>query len=128
MGAKPKPKGDAGERELAGLLTERLGSMVKRRLGQARDGGHDLLLDGWALESKRAAKLDIKKWWLQTLDSAEKARLKPVLAYRLDRHQWRFVVRLSDVLGAALVNQDFVTAELCIDGFCTIARESIESA
>jgi Holliday junction resolvase len=125
MGAMQRRKGMRGENDLATMLTERLGATVKRRLSQSRDGGHDLEMDGWALEVKRASDPQIKKWWLQTLDQS--SDLKPALAYRLDRHDWRFIVRLSDILRSMVVGQDWVTAELCIDGFCMVVRESIDS-
>ena len=35
-------KGATGERELAAILTDEMGFVVKRKLGQARDGGHDI--------------------------------------------------------------------------------------
>jgi len=41
-GRGKRAKGAAGERELAALLSEHLGFVVKRNLGQARDGADDL--------------------------------------------------------------------------------------
>ena len=40
MSASQRRKGQQGEREAAAELTDQLGLIVKRRLGQERDGGH----------------------------------------------------------------------------------------
>lgn len=123
MSINSKQKGDRGERELAGFLTEKLGQVIQRKLGQPRDGGRDFELPGgWALEAKRANKPQINKWWLQALKQANGD--KPVLAYRVDYQDWRFVVRLSDIRDT-FSPQDWVMAELCIDGFCSLVRESM---
>jgi hypothetical protein len=43
MGGKSsRDKGARGEREFAELLSNELGQVVKRKLGQARDGGDDI--------------------------------------------------------------------------------------
>lgn len=125
MSAMQKRKGKGGELELAHLLTERLGTIVRRNLGQSRAGGHDLLLPGWALEVKRAASPQLATWWQQTLLQARYAGTRPVLAYRLDRAPWRFIVRLTDLLPACTDQPESLTATLCLDGFCLVVRESI---
>lgn len=125
MSAMQRRKGKDGENELARLLTERLGTVVKRNLSQSRAGGHDLLLPGWALEVKRAASPQLATWWQQTLLQARHAGTRPVLAYRLNRAPWRFVVRLGDLLPAGADQSDYLLATLCIDGFCLVVRESI---
>lgn len=124
-GKRAKRRGKDGENELARLLTERLGTVIRRNLGQSRDGGHDLLLPGWSVEVKRAASPQLATWWQQTLLQARNAGTRPVLAYRLDRGAWCFVVRLADLLSACSDQSDFLTARLCIDGFCLIVRENL---
>lgn len=125
MSALQRNKGAGGERELARLLTDRLGCLVTRNLQQARAGGHDLLLPGWSLEVKRAARPRLADWWLQTVTQAETARLKPALAYRLDRRPWRVVVALADLLPTAGGQSALLTAELCLDGFALLVRETL---
>jgi Holliday junction resolvase len=89
-------KGKRGERELANLLQEHLGMGITRNLAQSRDGGHDLNLDGIALEVKRREELALREWWGQTLDQAGDSRV-PVLAYRASRRPWRFVLAGADL-------------------------------
>lgn len=125
MSVMQKRKGKDGENELARLLTERLGTVVKRNLGQSRAGGHDLLLPGWAVEVKRASSPQLATWWQQTLLQARNAGTRPVLAYRLDRAPWRFVVRLADLSPHYAEQSEYLIATLCIDGFSLIVRESL---
>lgn len=125
MSAMQKRKGKGAELELARLLSERLGTVVKRNLGQSRDGGHDLLISGWAMEVKRAALPRVSEWWEQTLLQAEKSGLRPVLAYRANFKPWRFVIRIADLVTTLAGQPDGVTAELYLDGFCLVVRENL---
>lgn len=140
-GARSRNKGSAGERELARLLSDELGVEVVRRLGQARDGGHDLDgLPGWCLEVKRRAKVseaDKRRWWGQAVGAAEVQALemrvldgwfaRPAVLYRADRGKWRAIVELS------AINGDFAhapcdyenTAEISLLSFCQLVRESL---
>ena len=127
MSAQPRRKGKKGENELARLLSAELGVLVSRNLAQAREGGNDLLLPGWSLEVKRAARPRLAEWWQQTLQQAEQSGNRPALAYRIDRHDWRVVVRLADLADNYAGQPNHVTAELCIDGFTLLIRESLPS-
>ncbi len=49
-GRGKRNKGAAGERELAGILADQLGRVVKRNLGQARDGADDITIEHFRLE------------------------------------------------------------------------------
>lgn len=115
MGAKSRNKGASGERELATLLNERLGLTLSRRLAQYQSGGHDL--DGWDgvhIECKRnatATQGQVSQWWAQTLGQCQGGET-PVLAYRADKQQWRFVIRPTDWAGAT--NEPI---EVSADGF-----------
>ena len=42
MGRLQRNRGATTEREIANYLTEQLGTVVKRKLGQARDSGEDI--------------------------------------------------------------------------------------
>jgi Holliday junction resolvase len=101
MPALSRTKGAAAERELARLLMDELGGSVTRNLTQARGGGHDLDgVPGWAVEVKRARKAtraDLRAWWTQAESQAERAGLRPALAFREDRGPWLVAVRLSDL-------------------------------
>ncbi len=98
MGLKSRNKGKAGEREIAALVAELTGYDVRRRVRQ-HDGDSDLEgLPGWSLEVKRyatAGRAQIRQWWTQAVEQAERSGAVPVLLYRLDRDDWRAVWPLS---------------------------------
>ncbi|WP_129141509.1 putative PDDEXK endonuclease [Modicisalibacter coralii] len=120
MGKTSRTKGAKGELQLAALLNERLGLSLTRRLAQYQSGGHDL--DGWEgvhVESKRnrtATQGQITGWWHQTLEQCPGGET-PVLAYRADRQDWRFVIRPSDWSGPT-----HEPIEVTIDGFVEWVR------
>ena len=121
MGKMQRTKGATAERELARLLSERLGVEIVRNLEQSRSGGHDLAgVGAFALEVKRCETLSISAWWNQATSQAERCGLRPALAYRQSRKPWRFMVRLCD-LAENLTGEE--TAELCLEGFCLLVRE-----
>jgi len=125
MGRSQRIKGRAGEQEVARMLRDE-GFDCSRNLQQWANGGHDVLLDGVALEVKRAKERSIGSWWRQCCDQASSG-LIPVLMYRLDRQHWRVVVPLE------WVNDDLVsdwreltyTAEISFNGFVLLYREKV---
>ena len=132
MGKPSRDKGASGERELARLLADELGTAVTRNLAQSRSGGHDL--DGcgpFALEVKRAARATPAlrtRWWAQAREQADRAGLLPALAYRQDRAGWRFVLPLSAVAPGAFgpwADDELVEVEL--SAFAAIVREGVGS-
>lgn len=134
MGAMQRRKGADGERELIALLREHLGEELTRNLDQARDGGADLkggmLLAGYAIECKRAAKPEVRSWWQQAFAQAydiADGRV-PVLAYRLDRQQWHFVVPVSEAIGGDWRSCPGFehTMTMLIDAFAALAREGVQ--
>lgn len=98
MGASQRRKGAAGENELAKILSEQLGIVVQRKLGQARDGGHDLTQTGpFAWEVKRRKGIAVHEW----VDQCAKAcgpHDVPIVACRGDNREWLIILRLSDAL------------------------------
>lgn len=128
MPKSERRKGAAAERELAALLADQLGEMVKRRLGASRDGGHDLdggiLLDGIALEVKRQERPSLAAWWSQACDQAKRASKVPVLAYRASRRPWRFVVPLGWLHPGFSRGDVCMTATLGLAEFCAVVREA----
>jgi Holliday junction resolvase len=95
MSALSRAKGQAGERELARLLTELSGRDVTRRVRQ-HSGDSDLLgLDGWAIECKRARAAPLaliaREWWPQAVAQARAHGGVPLLCFRADRAPWRAV-------------------------------------
>jgi len=95
MSASSRTKGQAGERELAALLSELTGFDVRRRVRQ-HDGDSDLEgIPGWSIECKRHATAKpghiYGMWWPQALEQASATKTLPVLFYRLDRGFWTAV-------------------------------------
>ncbi len=99
MGLRERRKGQQGERELAKLLTEELGQVVERRLGQERDGGADLVVGSTAgeiaVQVKRVERASIRAWLDQAIADAEAGQL-PAVAWRASRHGWCVVMTLAD--------------------------------
>jgi len=96
VGKFSRNKGATAEREIANLLEGELGTGVKRRLGQARDCGHDLEgTEPFAVEVKRCEKIEMPKWWRQVDKAAAEAGLRPAVAYRTNGEPWRVRVDLS---------------------------------
>ena len=141
MSKMQRTKGASAERELAGLIHQHLGVKLARNLDQSRAGGHDLIVaddaeDGpvarelarLAIEVKRHSKATpgmIAAWWSQTTAQAQRAGLRPCLAYREDRQDWRVVLPLSMMVRTLepWEGHDW-TADLSLLGFAALIRES----
>lgn len=96
-GKGKRNKGAAGERELAGILTDALGFVVSRNLGQARDGGDDITVQKFRIEVKRQERLKIEDWCDQ-VEKTCRAGDVPVVAFRRNNQKWRVVLTLEDFL------------------------------
>ncbi len=99
MSASQRRKGQAGEREAYRELHQRLGDVVgQRELGQARDGGFDILVDrdgvDLAVEVKRQQKARVQAW-LEQAGSGHDRRLSAVM-WRPDRGRWGVAMDLVD--------------------------------
>jgi Holliday junction resolvase len=90
-------KGAAAERELAEILSNELGIVVKRKLGQARDGGDDIQIQKFRIEAKRCQTLALSAWTRQ-IEAACQPGEVPVVAYRQNGQPWRVVLTLQDFL------------------------------
>lgn len=109
-GRGKRRKGAVGERELAGILSEQLGFEVKRKLGQARDGGYDIEIGRFCIEVKRQERLAIEDWCRQVeaaVTSASRIDSEgdfeppvPVVVFRRSGQPWRAVVPLDWLIGA----------------------------
>ena len=136
MGAMQRRKGARGERELIALLREHLGEELTRNLDQVRDGGADLtggvLLAGYAIECKRAAKPELKAWWEQAFSQAYDIAdgRAPVLAYRIDRarEKWRFVLPVSEFVGGDWRSWPGLeyTVSMGIHAFAAVVRDGVQ--
>jgi Holliday junction resolvase len=97
MSRSQRQKGAAGERELAGILTEQLGWVVSRKLGQARDGGDDIQTGKFRWECKRRAKLSVYEFMDQITAACGPGDV-PVVAMRGDGKGWLVMMKLEDAM------------------------------
>jgi Holliday junction resolvase len=93
-GKSARNKGAAAERELAAMLSDQLGIVVKRKLGQARDGGDDIQIGQFRIEVKRRERLAIEQWCKQ-VEAASGPENVPIVAFRRSGEPWRAVVPMS---------------------------------
>lgn len=96
-GRMARNKGARGENELAAMLSDELGFVVKRKLGQARDGADDIEVGPFRIEVKRRETLAIMQWVRQIETCTPKDQI-PVVAFRQNGQEWRVVLRMSDFL------------------------------
>jgi len=97
MGASQRRKGATGERELAQILSNELGWVVKRELGQPRDSGADLHICQFRFEVKRRKGIAVHEWVDQATAACGPGNI-PVVACRADGKEWLVVMRLTDAL------------------------------
>lgn len=114
-------KGYDGENELAAKLTAGLGVPVYRQLGQARDGGPDLMvrlpMRSYAIEVKRVNRFPAPSRYRDWVDQARAGAVgqRAVLAYRVDgRHDWHVTFCDVDVLGVETDCQVTLDAAIAI--------------
>lgn len=95
MSASQRRKGMRGENEAASLLTDHLGYTVKRKLGQARDGGDDLQVGNIRIEVKRQEKARLYQWLEQVNATCEANELAAVM-WRPSRRGWVVCMDFED--------------------------------
>ena len=95
MSASQRRKGQQGEREAAAELTDQLELIVKRRLGQERDGGHDLVVGPCAVQVKRQERASLHAWLTQAENDASQGTL-PAVMWRPSRRGWVVCMSLED--------------------------------
>lgn len=103
MSKSQRTKGAAYEREVANRLADLLGKVVKRNIGQARDGGDDITVKkalggNFRVECKRRSRIgNLYDWMEQCSDSCETGDT-PVVVCRGDGKVSLAVVRLDDLV------------------------------
>ena len=133
MSASQRNKGQRGERELFGILSDLLGTCVRRNVDQARNGGADGLdVPGWAIECKRVESGFRSEWWAQAIDQAQRAGRRPALAYRASRQPWRVRVWLGDAVAIVAFKDPrrmpgLYWTEMDLEAFAFVVRESLET-
>jgi Holliday junction resolvase len=131
QGRSNRNRGAAAERELARWIKDELGVEVSRNLKQyQRTQEGDLTpLGPFLLEVKYHARINVRDWWRQAVVSAKASSLIPVVAYKVSRKGWRFVLPVSRPEGrwynmAWLYEYEY-TMDVGPACFAMIVRESL---
>lgn len=87
-------KGKKGEKEaLAWLLSNLpIETLNPENLTRLKNIGDDIELNHFSIEVKRRETLDIPSWWYQCVVNADKKEKEPILMFRQNRKEWRFVI------------------------------------
>ena len=84
-------KGAAYEREIANAIG------AKRNIGQARDGGDDITIEGYRIECKRRATLGPMVGWMEQAQASCKTDTEvPVVICRGDGGESLVILRFKD--------------------------------
>lgn len=132
-GKKSQRKGKSGEREVARLLADELGPLeiTRTSLLQAGDGDtSDIWVAGFDIEIKRysrATEALIADWWSQARARCREGQT-PVLAYRGNHMEWRFVVPHPEWKRNRWMLDLHQCQVLYTEGFCYRVRESLPVA
>lgn len=92
MGKRERNKGSGGEREFFKLLSLHLGVEVKRKLGQAREGGHDGEYGPLIIEVKRRKGFSVARHLDQARLACSDETKVPIVALREDHGPWMILL------------------------------------
>ena len=125
-GRSNRNRGAAAERELARWIKDELGVEVSRNLKQyQRSQEGDLTpLGPFLLEVKFHARLNVRDWWKQAVVSAKACGLIPVVAYKVSRKGWRFLLPHTSAQGEWSHDYEF-TVDVGPACFAMIVREAL---
>lgn len=99
LARRNRQRGSEGERELAAILSDALGYVVQRRLGQERDSGGDLHVGRYSIECKRRKRIaGLYDWMAQSQAAADRVNKVPVVAVRADSKEWLLCFRVVDAI------------------------------
>ena len=98
MSAYERRKGASFEREISAYLSERLGFVVKRKLGQARDAGDDIQVGRFRIECKRRTRIAAYEWLDQCAAASNGAQDIPIVIARADGEDAIAIIRLADLV------------------------------
>lgn len=100
MGKRQRERGAETEREVCEAIAEKIGWVVKRELGQARDGGCDIRLGQFVLEVKRRKAIAVYEWIDQASAACAPYEI-PVVVCRADKREFLVIQRLDEWLKMA---------------------------
>jgi hypothetical protein len=83
MGRLQRNRGASTEREVANYLSDQLGTVVKRKLGQARDSGEDISVPPFRIEVKRRRAFAGMSFLIQAETGLQAGEI-PVVILRID--------------------------------------------
>lgn len=96
MSKSQRDKGAGYERELCAYFSDRLGRVVKRNIGQARDGGDDITIGKFRIEAKRRKRIGNIYGWRQQVIEASQPEDMPVVICRGDGKESLVILGLDD--------------------------------
>ena len=125
-GRSSRNRGAAAERELARWIRDELGIPVVRQIKQYQEAQHfDLTPVGpYGIEVKYHARINTKAWWKQAVVSAKVSGLIPVVAYKVYRDGFRFVLPYPSIGGEWRYDYEY-TMDVGQACFALIVRESL---
>ena len=125
-GRSNRNRGAAAERELARWIKDELGVDVSRNLKQYQktQEGDLTPLGPFLIECKYHARLNVRDWWKQAAQSAKAGGLVPVVAYKVARKGWRFVLPHTSAQGEWSHDFEF-TVDVGPACFAMIVREAL---
>lgn len=125
-GKSNRNRGAAAERELARWIRDELGVNVERNLKQFQKSQEGDLtpLGPFLIECKYHARINTRDWWRQAVESSKKAEAIPVVAYKVARKGWRFVLPHTSATGEWRFDYEF-TMDVGPALFALIVRESM---
>jgi hypothetical protein len=100
MGLRQRQRGAETEREVCDKISQATGWVVKRELGQARDGGCDIRLGRFVVEVKRRKSIAVYDWVDQAKAACAPYEI-PVVICRGDKREFLVVQPLEDWLKMA---------------------------
>ena len=95
MGKRQRERGAETEREVCEKIADGTGWVVKRELGQDRDGGCDIRLGQFVLEVKRRKSIAVYEWVDQAVAACAPYEV-PVVVCRGDKREFLVIQRLED--------------------------------
>lgn len=95
MSASQRNKGAGFEREIANDLTAEWGIIIRRNIGQARDGGDDITVPPYRIECKRRKGIAVYQFMDQVMGVTEPGEI-PVVIIKADRREPLVVMSYRD--------------------------------
>ena len=96
-----RTKGASYEREVCAITNEKLGTNVKRKIGQARDGGNDIDIGPLRAECKRRKSLGTLEKWMDQAETGCPLDKYPAVIMRSDGGESMIVMKYEDFLTLA---------------------------